>query len=275
MTPPGVWHPAEDLLQSYVDGGLPGLSAGSVEAPLLGCPACRVRVAGGVEPARLARVRLQLDDRLDEHERPWVERLLVRCGVDEGDARALLAAPSLRRAWWLAVIAAAGLGLLALGDSKDPTAVFLVLAPLVPLATTAVAYAPALDPAFALVAATPYRTMRLLLARSLAVGATAVVGVALAALAVPERDLARVVWLLPSVALTLLVLSLAPRLGTAAAAWTVGAAWILLLGSLERRGVDVGWIADTAAQLAWAALSAVALAAVTYQWHRLETRGIA
>jgi hypothetical protein len=275
MTPPAVWHPGEDLLQSYVDGGLPGLSAGSVEAHLLGCPTCRAHVADGVEPARLVRVRHALDDRLDELERPWTERVLVLLGVDEGDARALLAAPSMRRAWWLAVLASLGLGLLALGTSSDPTAVFLVLAPLVPVTTTAVAYAPALDPALSLVAATPYRTMRLLLARSLAVGTTALVGVALAALAIPERDLSRVVWLLPAVALTLLVLSLAPRLGTAPAAWSVGSAWILLVGVLERRGVEVGWIADTAAQLAWAALAAVALAAVVHQWHRLETRGTA
>jgi anti-sigma factor RsiW len=275
MTPPSVWHPGEDLLQAYVDGGLPGLSAGSVEAHLLSCAACRARVADGVAPDRLARVRLQLDDRLDEVGRPRLERFLLRLGVDESDARALLAAPSMRRAWWLAVLASLALGLLALGNSKDPTAVFLVLAPLVPVATTAAAYAPALDPAFALVTATPYRTMRLLLARSLAVGTTALVGVALAALAVPERDLARVVWLLPAVALTLLVLSLAPRLGTAPAAWSVGGAWILLVGVLERRGVEVGWIADTAAQLAWGALAAVALAAVVHQWSRLETRGTA
>lgn len=275
MTPPTPWHPGADLLQDYVDGGLPGLSASSVEAHLLACSTCRATVRDGVAGDRLARVKEALDDRLDRRERPLLERLLLRLGVDEGDARALLAAPNLRRAWWVAVLASAGLGLLALGDSKDPTAVFLFLAPLVPLVATAAAYAPALDPAFALVAATPYRTIRLLLARSLAVGATALVGIALAALAVPERDLARVVWLLPSVALTLLVLSLAPRLGTGAAAWSVGTAWVVLVGVLERRGVEVGWIADAGAQVGWAAVAAVALAAVVHQWNGLDTRGTA
>lgn len=275
MTPPTPWHPGAGLLQAYVDGGLPGLSAGSVEAHLLACASCRALVADGVRADRLATVKQALDDRLDKAGRSRLERLLVRLGVDEGDARALLAAPSLRRAWWLAVLASAALGLLALGDAKDPTALFLVLAPLVPLATTAAAYAPALDPAFALVAATPYRTTRLLLARSLAVGATALAGIALAALAVPERDLARVVWLLPSVALTLLVLSLAPRMGTAAAAWSVGTAWVVLVGALERRGVEVGWIAEAGAQAGWAVLAAVALAAAVHQWNGLDTRGTA
>ncbi|MDP9182064.1 MAG: zf-HC2 domain-containing protein, partial [Actinomycetota bacterium] len=183
MTPPPAWHPGEELLQSYVDGGLPGLSASSVEAHLLACGTCRTQLTEAVEPTRLIRLRLDIDDRIDAAQRPWSERLLVRCGLDEADARALLAAPSLRWAWWLAVAAAVALGLIVAGDTHDPDALFLVVAPIVPLAATAAAYAPALDPAFSLVAATPYRTMRLLLARSIAVGATAMVGVAGAALA--------------------------------------------------------------------------------------------
>jgi len=47
---------------------------------------------------------------------------------------------------------------------------------------------------------------------------TAMVGVAGAALALPARDLTAVVWLLPAVALTLLVIALAPRVGTTLAA---------------------------------------------------------
>lgn len=265
MTPPDAWHPGEDLLQAYVDGGLPGLSAGSVEAHLLACGTCRAQVGAGVQPDRLTRVRLELDDRLDLLQRPWSERLLIRCGLLEADARALLAAPSLRWAWWLAVAAAAVLGLLVAGDTRDPDAVFLVLAPVVPLAATAAAYAPALDPAFGLVAATPYRTIRLLLARSLAVGATAMVGVAAAALALPARDLTAVVWLLPALALTLLVLAAAPRVGTGMAAGTVGVGWLVLVAGLERQGVHVGWIADGGTQLGAAAVALGALVALAHQ----------
>jgi hypothetical protein len=274
MTPPNAWHPNEAQLQTYVDGGLPGLSAASVEAHLLACSACRALVSGGVDATRLVAVKASLDDRVDAVERPWSERLLVRCGFHEADARALLAAPSLRWAWWLAVAAAALLGLLVSGDTRDPDAVFLVLAPVVPLGATAAAYAPALDPAFALVSATPYRTMRLLLARSLAVGATAMAGVAIAALALPARDLTAVVWLLPAVALTLLVLALAPLLGTGAAAAVVGGAWLMGVAVLEKRGVDVDWVADGAAQAGSAAVALLALVVLVRESSNLDRKAV-
>jgi hypothetical protein len=219
-------------------------------------------------------VRSQLDDRIDATERPWSERVLVRCGLHEADARALLAAPSLRWAWWLAVTAAAVLGLLVAGDTHDPEALFLVLAPVVPLAATAAAYAPGLDPAFGLVAATPYRTMRLLLARSLAVGLVAVLAVAGAALALPARDLTSVVWLLPSVALTLLVLSLAPRLGTGAAAAVVAVGWLGVVGGLRHEGIGISWVAQSGAQLGSAVLAVVALVALTRQSADLDRRAV-
>ncbi len=273
MTPPTAWHPGEELLQAYVEAGLPGLSSASVEAHLLACASCREQVRDGVEPERLVRLRERLEDRLDAAERPWTERLLVRCGFGEADARALLAAPSLRRAWWLAVIAAVGLGLLVAGESRDPDAVFLVLAPLIPLTVTAVAFAPALDPAFSLVSATPYRTVRLLLTRSLAVGATALLGVAGAALALPARDLTAVVWLLPALAMTLLVLALSGRLGTGLATTTVAGAWLLLVGALERQGIDVRWVAEGATQLGAALLAVLALVALVRQYTDLDLKG--
>jgi hypothetical protein len=273
MTPAATWHPAEELLQSYVDARLAGLSAGSVEAHLLACATCRARVAEGVPAERLTRVRDDLDDRLDALQRPWFERLLVRCGMAEADARALLCAPSLRRAWVLAVLATVVLGLLVAGDDRDPTALFLLLAPLVPLVTTAVAYAPALDPAFPLVAATPYRTVRMLLARTLAVGATALAGLAVVAVAVPDRHVAGLVWLLPTLALTLLVLVLAPRVGTTTAAWGVGTAWVVTVGALHRRGMDVAWVADAATQAGAGVVAAAALAVLVHQWARLDLRG--
>jgi len=273
VTPAAGWHPDEPALQDYVDGHLTGLSAGSVEAHVLGCPRCRAALRTAVPASRLDRTRDLLEDRLDQAARPRPERGLARLGVDEADARALLAAPSLRLAWTLAVVAAALLGLLLAEAATRPDAVFLLVAPLLPLATTAVAFAPALDPAFAIVAATPYRTVRLLLARSLAVGLTSVVAVALAALALPDRDVTAVVWLLPAAALTLLVLVLAPQLGTAPAAAGVAAAWVALNGVLERRGLGMDWVEGAAAQGISAVLAAAALAALVHQWAGLDRGG--
>lgn len=273
MTPATPWHPGEELLQSYVDGGLPGLSASSVEAHLLTCGPCRAAVAEGVAPDRLSRVRAGLDDRLDVLTRPWYERMLKRWGLPEVDARALLAAPNLRQAWLLAVLATGALALLVMSNGHERTAVFLVLAPLVPLGTTAAAYAPSLDPAFSLVAATPYGTVRLLLARTLAVGCTSLVGVAAVALAVPERHLTGLVWLLPSLALTFLVLALAPRVGTGVAAWAVGSGWLAVVAGLHGQGVETSWIAGAAAQIGAGVLAALALAMLAHQWARFDLRG--
>lgn len=273
VTPAAGWHPDEPALQDYVDGSLTGLSAGSVEAHLLACPACRAQLRDAVPAARLSRTRDALEDRLDRTSRPWTERALVRLGLDEADARALLAAPSLRVAWTLAVVAAALLGLLLAEGATRPDAVFLLVAPLLPLATTALAFAPALDPAFAVVTATPYRTARLLLARSLAVGLTSAVAVALAGLALPARDVTAVVWLLPAAALTLLVLVLAARFGTGPAAAGVGTSWVALNGVLDRRGLEMDWVEGAAAQGTSALLTAVALAVLLHQWARLDGGG--
>lgn len=273
MIPAAAWHPDDAVLQEYVDGGLPGLSASSVEAHLLVCATCRDELRVAVPAHRLARLRLAVDDRLDLAGRPRLERLLVRCGVTEADARALLAAPNLRLAFWLAVAGAVLLGLLVANDTRHPDAVFLILAPLLPLAATAVAYAPALDPAYELCAATPTRTARLLLARSLAVGAASLVGLTALALALPSQRVTAVGWLLPAAALTLLVLLLARRLEVEAAAALVAGSWLVLVASLARRGIDITWVQDLAVQGAAAAALLLALVLLAHRPERLERGG--
>jgi len=275
MTPRDTWHPGEAQLQSYVDGGLPGLSAASVEAHLLACEQCRGLVSGGVDTSRLPRVKEALDDRLDTTGRPLLERLLLRVRVDEADARALLAAPTLRLAWLLAVLGAALLGVVVGVNARNANELFLLAAPLVPVAATAVAYAPSLDAAFSIVTATPYPVARLLLARSLAVGATALVGVAAASLALPGSHITEVVWFLPAVALTGLVLVLSRRLGTGPAAYGAGLGWVVLLGGLNQRGIDVEWVGTARAQLVAGLVFVGAVLVLARQWRGPELRGIA
>jgi hypothetical protein len=273
VTPTAEWHPAGPVLQEYVDGGLPGLSASSVEAHLLACATCRHNVRGAIPADRLARIRLAVDDRLDLAGRPRLERLLVRLGVSEVDARALLAAPNLRLAFWLAVAGAVLLGLLVANDTRHPDAVFLLLAPLLPLAATAVAYAPALDPAYELCAATPARTARLLLARSLAVCTASLVGLTALGLALPSEQMTAVVWLLPSGALTLLVLLLTPRLDVVPAAALVAGAWLVLVASLAHQGIDISWVQDLEVQGAAAATLFIALVVLLHRSERLDVGG--
>jgi hypothetical protein len=274
-TPAAAWHPEEDQLQRYVDGGLPGLSAASVEAHLLSCSPCRELVSGGVDRARLDHVHAVIDDRLDQLERPWLERLLLRLRVDELDARALLAAPSLRRAWLLAVLGATVLGVLVAEADHDPDQVFLLLAPVLPVVVTALAYAPALDAAFTLVVATPYSLARLLLARSLAVGVPALVAVAAASLALPGGDTTALVWLLPALALTAAVLVAAPRVGTGVATAAAVAGWVFLVAGLRERGVDVGWVATSGTQAVAGLVALVAALQLVRQWRGIDLEGLA
>lgn len=274
MTPPEPWHPEEAVLQAYVDGDPSTLSA-SVEAHLLACVACRQCVADAVPEARLGSVRQALDDRLDALQRPRLERWLTRLGLPEADVRALLAAPALRVAWCLAVLAAIGLAVINLRNGRDPDAVFLLLAPLLPLVTTALAYAPGLDPALPHIVATPYSTTRLLLARSLAVGMTALVGTGGAALALPDRDVASVAWLLPAVALTLVTLALSPRLGAVSASSVMGAVWVSFVVLLRREGTDVVDVLGGGGQLGATVLAIAALVVLVQQQKRFDGGGTA
>jgi hypothetical protein len=232
-------------------------------------------VSRGVDAARLVVVKASLDDRLDVAERPWLERLLTRARLDEADARALLAAPNLRRAWALAVLGAALIGVVVAVNAKDANELFYLLAPLVPLAATALAYAPSLDAALAIVASTPYSPARLLLARSLAVGVTAIAGVAVASLFLPGSQAGQLMWFLPAVALTALVLALAPHVGTGVATSGVGLGWVIALSGLRQRGIDVDWVAAGGTQLVAAVVALVAVLVVVRQWHGLDLRGLA
>jgi hypothetical protein len=146
----------------------------------------------------------------------------------------------------------------------------MLLAPLLPLLTTALVYAPGLDPAFPLIAATPYSTVRLLLTRSLAVGVTALVGTWCAALALPDRDVASVAWLLPSVALTLVALALSPRLGAVPASSVVAAGWVSFVVLLKREGLDVLDVLGAAGQLVVGGVALAAFVVLVDQVKRFE-----
>lgn len=273
MTPRTRWHPQPPDLQAYADGRTDARWDASIEAHLLSCADCRLVLREAVPASRLTVVLDRVEDRIDEVERPRIERLLCQFGMRESDARALLAAPSLRLAWWGAVASAVLLALLVAEQGGDARRLFLLVAPLLPAVSTAAAYATALDPAMPIVAATPYRASRMLLLRSLAVAATSTVGACLAGLAVPDRGLTAVVWLLPALAMTLLVLALSHWWGTGAAAAAIGAAWVSVVVVLHEDGRDPLATFGSTGQLVSAGLAAVALVIVVLRWQRLDEGG--
>ena len=270
MNPRPVWHPDEASLQSYVNGDAGMARGASVETHVLSCRSCRAALVPAVAPVRLAAIWETVEDRLDLAGRTWEERLLRRLGVAEVDARVVLAAPTMRRAWWLAVVLALGLAVLA--GRSDPAAghVVLVLAPLVPVVATGAAYLPRLDPALSLTAATPYPAGRLLLLRSAAVSCAATALAVLACVALPISPSAALVWLLPAAALTAVVVALSTWVESGVAAAASSAGWVAAVWTTGRHTVDPLAVYDAGGQLASAALLCAAVVVLFRNRHRLD-----
>lgn len=270
MTPPERWHPRPAVLTDYAAGSSGLAVATSIEAHIVQCAQCRGALAVTIDPARIETVRTSLDDRLDRAERPRLERLLLRLGVGEADCRVLLAAPSMRRSWWLAVLLALGLAVLVIVQDPGGAATPLLLAPLLPVLATATSFAPRWDSALALVAATPYPAIRLLLLRSAAVAAVST-GMAFAvavALPVPLRD--AVAWLLPAVALTTAVVALSTWFPVDVAAAACCAGWLTVVWATTFGQRDSLAVYGATGQTGSAALLAFAAAALVHHRNRLD-----
>ncbi|HEU4676026.1 MAG TPA: hypothetical protein VFS29_08565 [Motilibacteraceae bacterium] len=223
--PAPAWHLDRDLADRYAGGALTTALASSVELHLTACPACRGLLAPHVPAARLDAVWAEVIERVEQPPRSLVERVLARAGVDEATARLVAATPSLRGAWVGGVAVVLALALLAAYVVPHGVAIYLALAPLLPVAGVALAFGRASDPAFEVVASTPFPALRLLALRTAFVVATTLVPAALAGLALPAPWLAAA-WLLPALALTVGTLALGTRVPPVTAAGGLSALWL-------------------------------------------------
>lgn len=220
------WHADEDLLRRYVRGDAGPLMGASIEQHLTHCADCRDRIAMHVAAQPLELVW----DRIREHALapspgPF-ERLLRRLGVPEPDALVVAVAPSLRASWLFGLCVVLGfVGLATKYGGGRGLALFLLVAPLVPVAGVAFAYGPDVDPSYEVGAAAPYSAVRLLLLRTAGVLASCLPLALTTALVIPNLSWTAVSWLLPASALTAVLL--------AAATWTRRA----LVGA----GLGLGW----------------------------------
>jgi len=258
------WHIGQSDLTGYADGTLPAPAAWSVEAHLLRCGACREALATDFVDAGWER----LDASLDAPRPGVIERLLVRVGVPEHTGRLLAATPALRGSWLAAVALTLTLASV-LAHHLEP-AVFLAVAPLLPVLGVAVSFGPGIDPTYEATVVAPYSTFRLLLLRCAAVVSTNTVLTAAASLALAEYGVRIVGWFLPSLALTILTLLITPRLGAAPAATVVGLGWLSLVVSTDAwRSTTVGPY-TAVGQAAMAVAAAIAAVALRHQHTAFE-----
>jgi len=238
-----TWHADTQMLQRYAADTLDDAHAYSLEAHLLTCGRCRAGIA--------IADRERLDDMWDgiaaavDAPAPGpVERGLLVLGVRQHIARLLAATPSLRGSWLGAEAFVLGLAALAVrasdGTPRESAALiaFLTLAALLPVAGVAIAYGPGVDPTYEVGLASPMRSFRLLLIRSVAVLGTSIALATAAAVAIPGLPWISAAWLLPSLGLTLATLALSTYVRPVTAAIAVAGTWSLIVTSAAYRVHD-------------------------------------
>ncbi|MGY1742920.1 MULTISPECIES: zf-HC2 domain-containing protein [unclassified Blastococcus] len=209
------WHVDAGTAAGYRAGALTEAAAASVEAHLLQCAGCRGDLAATAPEAERAaheRTWAALGAALDAEPASAAERVLGRL-LPPHVLRLLVAAPAVRRAWWAAGTALLALALAAsyLGSGTFGTALFVVTAPLLPLAGVALAYGAVDDLAGEVAGTAPYPRFRLLVLRTAAVAAVTLPVTGLLSLALPGGVRPATLWLAPALALCTLTLALSAR----------------------------------------------------------------
>jgi hypothetical protein len=220
------WHIDEATIARYASGGTTAAVAASTEAHLTGCAHCRARLVPAVAPGRLDAIWAEVEERVDLVSLPFFERTLVRCGMPDDTARLLAATPSLTASWLAAVGAAVVFAVAAADASPRGFAMFLTLAPMLPVAGVAAAYGREADPAYELAVASPYSLLRLLLVRSVAVVGTTLALTAVGGLLLADAGWRAAGWLLPALALSAVTLALSARVAPVWAGGAVLTGWL-------------------------------------------------
>ena len=232
-TPAQGWHADEQLLARYLRGDAGAALGSSIEAHLVRCAACRTRIAPLVDPAPLRAVWARVEASAEAPRPGVVHRLVRRLGLPDHDALLLAAAPALRAGWlWGTALALAFAAAAAAGGGDRGAVLFLIVAPLAPVAGVAACYGPDFDEAYEPTLAAPYSSARLLLLRSVAVLVTSVPLAVFGGLLLPGSAWAGVTWLTPAAAGVALTLAGSTWTSPARAAVAVAALWLVVVGAV-------------------------------------------
>jgi hypothetical protein len=233
----GPWHVDAESLRRWVDGTAGTLGGASVEQHVLKCAQCRDRVAVLVPVEPLESVWDNLLADIEVPRAGMAERMLHRLGLNSSDALVITSAVTLRAAWLLGVIVALLFAVVAatLGPF-GAIGLFVLAAPLIPVAGVAAAYGPSVDPSFEAVLAAPYSMVRLILLRTASVLVTSVPFVVVAGLLLPASPIVAVAWLLPAAGFIVVVLTASIWVDPAYAAAVIGVGWVIAVLFSARAG---------------------------------------
>ncbi len=226
-----TWHAPPETLQRYAAGAVDDITACSIEAHLERCAACRAAIAASADPLLVEAIWEGVADRVDQPRTHLTERILHWVGFEAGTARLVAATPALRLAWLAAVALVVGLVVLACQETRSD-AMFLSIAPLLPLAGVAAAFAPGTEPAGEIGSATPLFGFGLVLRRAELVLATSFAILLVGALALPGLQARDAAWVLPALALSCTTVALAGRAPVVPMAAALGGAWLIGLSVL-------------------------------------------
>ena len=220
------WHADGDLLAAYVAGRTGPPVTASVEMHLLACARCRAGIVPLVGADPLRRVWDRVVDEVQSPRPDPVERFAARVGLSERDALLVAAAPAVRGAWLLGMLLCLLFSaLVATQGAPQGSTLFLVVAPLVPVAAVAFAYGQDVDPLWETTLAAPYSPLRLVLLRAVSVVAVALPLAFLAAPMLPGPPWVAGAWLLPAAAGCALTLALSTWVDVSRAAGGVAVTW--------------------------------------------------
>lgn len=271
-----IWHAAPQLLARYATEPemLDNVTASSLEAHLLDCEHCRRAVADAVEPATLTASWNAIVDVVDRP-RPTIPERFLAWFFPDDMARVVAATPALRLSWFAAVVAVIAAAVAA-ARSVDDLTPFLAFAPLVPLASVAVSFGPAPDPAGEAALATPMHGAGLVLRRTVVVLASSLVVLLVGTAALPGLEWRAAGWILPAIGLSLVALALSTWFTPLTATLTAAIGWevaVATTGVVDRipRGIADGPMFGPFGQLACGLMIPLALAALGSRQLRLST----